>query len=59
MTCNNRTQTFPQWMRTVKELATDEYSFELDYQFNETEFWDYYERGMDADEAIITHQENS
>ena len=59
MTYNNRTQTFPQWMLTVKDIATDEYNFELSYEFDENEFWGYYEQGMDADEAIITHQEKA
>lgn len=59
MPYNNRTCTFPYWMRIVKEVATDDYSFELGYPFDETEFWGYYEQGMDADEAIITHQEKA
>lgn len=59
MLYNRSTVTFSQWMDELKNVARDEYSFTLGYNFHEKEFYELYSQGMDVHEAIITHQEKA
>lgn len=55
---NKRTSTFSAFMDNFKQVAKDEFHFELGFDYNEKEIYNLYEQGMDVYEAIQTYQEN-
>lgn len=54
---NKSTSTFSHFMDSFKEVAKDEFNFQLGYDYNEKEIYQLYEQGMDVYEAIENYKE--
>lgn len=55
---NKHTSIFSHFMDNLKQVARDEFHFELGYNYSEKEIYLLYEQGMDVYEAIETYKEN-
>ena len=54
---NRKTATFSAYMDAFKDVARNEYQFELGFDYNEKEIYELYQQNMDVYEAIEAYKE--